>query len=822
MKQLINHFVAWTLFCYRVAGLVAYASLICSRVDAQSIRYQSSHGYLDVQVLEADIIQFEVSAKNPAPASGRPIERSPMVNPSYHPTTPEFQRTPQGIQTSLLQIRIDQSTLCVLATQRSADQRLNEVCPLRLSEPWKGLTINAPDYRRLFGLGQSFQPSSSPLSWYGKEFYPGPFGNELRGFAGGATAHTQFPVLYALAEDGRQFAIFFDSVYKQKWNFRNSPYLVESWGDELRWFLISGTDLADLRKKYLKLSGPARSPSIDMFGFWLSQFGNNSWQKLRGIADEFEMNDAPIDGFGIDLQWYGGRFNQPDQSRMGTMSWDAEHFADAPKHISFFRSKNIGIMPIEQPYVAINLREHDELARRDFLARDCERCGPTFIDHNSWWGRGGMIDYSSAVAAKFWHQWKRAPLIAMGIAAHWCDLGEPELYKDWSYYHGLTSGKHQHGDVHNLFNLAWAASIDAGYEEQFHNRRSSSLHRSGTSGIQRYGVAMWSGDIAANLESMKAHYAAQSHLSLVGIDQYGSDIGGFYRHSSDGQESALYSIWLANASLIDVPMRSHVWNLDGKHENNPLKIGDLTSNLFHLRLRYRLLPYLYSIAHQPNKVWPQASPLFFYFPNDPNTYQTKMQKMIGPYLMTHLIDTYEPMLMTYMPIGRWFDFYSAAPIPRQQPRIQRILDQGTYRLPLYLREGAIVPMLLNEEPRNSHDYSSDLRLLVATSTEPSDFTMVDKQGFAAKHISQQRLQHLQSVISINNLSESSEASGIAEIRIYDEHMLSGAKLNEDELIACSDEIRSECWVNQQHGSLIYVPLKHKLSKKLELRLQHRL
>ena len=225
-----------------------------------------------------------------------------------------------------------------------------------------------------------------------------------------------------------------------------------------------------------------------------------------------------------------------------------------------------------------------------------------------WWGEGGMLDWTKDEGADFWFDYRRLPLIQDGIMGHWTDLGEPEDFDADARYHGLTGlAGNAHADVCNYYNFKWLESIYRGYERHGIERRPFMLSRSGTAGIQRFGAAMWSGDIAARLSSLRTHFNAQMHMSFSGIDYFGADIGGFWRKSLDGDVNDLYTRWFANGMAFDVPGRPHTFNLEQNHQDSPEKIGDVHSNLANVRLRYRLSPYVYSVAHQAHL---QGDPVF--------------------------------------------------------------------------------------------------------------------------------------------------------------------------------------------------------------------
>ncbi len=208
-----------------------------------------------------------------------------------------------------------------------------------------------------------------------------------------------------------------------------------------------------------------------------------------------------------------------------------------------------------------------------------------------------MIDWTNPAAGDYWHDAKRQALMDDGVLGHWTDLGEPESFDATAWYHGFDEGdRHTQADVHNAYNFRWVESIARGYERNGVERRPFVLSRSGTSGIQRFGVGMWSGDIGSNLASLASHLNVQMHMSFSGIDYFGADIGGFRRDRLDGDDlDEMYTLWFAHGAAFDVPVRPHTSNTENLHETSPAKIGDIKSNLANIRQRYELIPYLYSL-----------------------------------------------------------------------------------------------------------------------------------------------------------------------------------------------------------------------------------
>jgi len=716
--------------------------------QAERVKYQSGNNYLIVEFLDDDSIHFELSAFGPGPSTNDPLYTTPMVHKTNYPGPSSFTDDGNGtLETPDIRVEVNTNSLCVTATDKTKDPDLilTTICPLNLDQDWKGMTIAPESFTHAYGLGQQFiTPGSSEGDWIGRVRSPGgESGNAQVGWNGGGIGNTQFPIVYFVGSNNDSYALFMDNQYTQNWDFTGNPWKAEMWGDWLRFYVMTGPDLQDLRKDYMELVGHPLVPPKKMFGLWVSEYGFDNWAELDDKLSTLRTNKFPIDGLVLDLQWFGGIIPDSDDSPMGSLTWDRSNFPDPEGKIANLRSdEGIGIILIEESYVGKNLPEHTELENRGYLARDCETCGATYLDSNPWWGKGGMIDWTDDVAGAFWHDWKREPLIDDGIIGHWTDLGEPEAYNAWAWYWGIPGDHkplHQHGDVHNLYNLEWSQSIYEGYLRNGRTQRPFILARSGTSGSQRYGVAMWSGDIGSNLSSLATHLNAQMHMSMSGIDYYGADIGGFVRDALDGDLDEMYTQWFANGMVFDVPGRPHAENLCNCKETAPDRIGDLQSNLENVRQRYELSPYVYSLAHRAYLYGePVVPPLVYYYQSDANVREMGGEKLLGRELLVAAVTTYgETERNVYLPAGDWINYHTNewfhssgewfGPFPEY-------LD-GKFKLPMFARAGAIIPQMYVDDKtmnimgkRTDGSTRDELVVGVYADSTPSTFTLYEDDG----------------------------------------------------------------------------------------------
>jgi len=700
--------------------------------EVHRLKYQAEGNYLVVEVLDDDMIHFEYG-KGLGPGTNKPIKTTDMVCnkedevPSVvcksdfsGPT--EFSEKRSGvIETKEIRLEIDKSNLFATIIDKTKNNlRLTTIRPLNLHQDWKGLVFTRSRELDVYGLGQQFvEPGNSDIDWDGRVREGGPFGNVMASFNGGANGNTQIPIVYVVnGATFENYAMFLDNKYRHRWDFTStSQWKVEMFGDQVRLYIMTGPDLSDLRTDYMELVGHPLVPPKKMFGLWVSEYGYDDWDELDGKLHTLRENKFPVDGFVLDLQWFGGIHACSDNTQMGSLSWDTQNFPNPLQKISDLkRNYGVGIMLIEEAYVGKNLDEYTDLKNRGCLVK--KRVGsdePIYLTgactHNCWWGKGGMIDYTDDDCGNYWHDTKRQALINVGVIGHWTDLGEPELYPA---SHCPDTGGYAEGteaDAHNIFNFKWIHGIHRGYSRNSVQQRPFMMSRSGASGIQRFGAAMWSGDIASRLSSLAAHAANQMHMSLSGIDYYGADIGGFHRNL-EGDLDETYTQWYGYGMMFDIPGRPHVENLCNCKETAPDRIGDLRSNLENTRLRYRLVPYLYSLAHRAYLYGePVMPPLVFYYQYDNNVRNMGHEKMIGRDLLAAIVAKHgEIERDVYLPEGTWIDWHTNRRINSEGVWIPNIPEyrNGIFKLPLYACEGAIIPlMFVDDKTMNSTGRRSD-------------------------------------------------------------------------------------------------------------------
>lgn len=782
----------WRSLSVLVLALFIPESLLAA-VDRTTFRTASA--YLAIEVLDDDLVHLELSAGD-APPSDQPLYTSPMVAKTDYQGPSLFSQGGAVLETRDLQLTVNEGNLCVTVRDKTkGNVVLTTVCPVDLQQSWKGLHIDPASTDQVYGLGEQFRTlGSADGDWIAHGVRDGgEFGNLMTGFQEAAVGNVQIPVLYAVGPGHLNYALFLDNVYKQTWNFQTPWWDVHMFGDQIRLYILTGPDLPDLRRDYMELVGRPPVPPRKAFGLWISEFGYDTWQDIDRLKDGLRAHHFPVDGFVLDLNWFGGvNLADKTKSRMGVLDWDTAStdgnpyfFPDPAFHLRQYSEDHLGIMAIEESYVNDTATTFTELPPQlSSYQRTNGRCDPTnqstaVTDISGFWGSGRMFDWSDPQAGQWVHEHRRLPnLVDKGVTFHWTDLGEPENYDARGCYEGLertTRGvKNEHADVHNLYNFLWHQSIWTEYAAHSDQRTTSGqqnvrpflLARSGASGIQRFGAALWSGDIASNLLSLASHFNAQMHLSFSGIDYFGADVGGFRREVLPfndkegryrGYDEENYTQWFANASWFDTPVRPHTDNefvsLSPPYATAPHLIGQTASNLANIRQRYELLPYYYSLAYRAYLFGePLLPPLVFYYQDDPNVRGVGHEKLLGRDLLVAVVSRYgEYERNVYLPAGVWINYHTNEWVTSTGQTIEHIpaYRDGLFRLPVFARAGAILPQMhVDDQTKDVFGHRldgaaspNDLIVQVYAAPESTSFTLYEDDGTSLHYDHNQRPQY---------------------------------------------------------------------------------
>ena len=508
------------------------------------------------------------------PARGRPpTGRSTPRRWSCRPRTPGPRRSPPTRPRSRPPRSAPRSTrtsLCVrLEDMARAGAYLTTICPVDLGQPLKGLDIDPgrDDPRLRARPGVPAAPGSADGDWtaHGRRQGLGQLGNGFQRFQDAAVGNVQIPValrarrghgeLRADARQRLQAELGLHRLLVAGAHVRGPAPLLrhDRPGPAGPAGGLHGADrpAAGAAEEGLRALG---------LGVRLRHLGRD--RRAEGGAARGRLSARRLRARPQLVRRHRAR-TTPAESEMGRLDWDRGPGAAARPtipisspirrgRIASYAEDDIGLVAIEESYIADtteHLRRdaggpHRLPAHRRALRSRAARTARRSSTSTGFWGIGRMIDWSDPDAGAWIHAERRLPQPRR--ARHHRALDRSRRARDASTGPPATTASRRRPpgartstrDVHNLYNLLWNKAIwdgyvaDAGQRERPRrhvNPRPFIVTRSGAAGTQRYGAAMWSGDIAGNLESLATHMNAQMHMSLSGIDYYGADIGGFRR-----------------------------------------------------------------------------------------------------------------------------------------------------------------------------------------------------------------------------------------------------------------------------------------------------
>jgi alpha-glucosidase len=481
-------------------------------------------------------------------------------------------------------------------------------------------------------------------------------------------AVTIFPALLSL----RGYALLIDNPCRALWDLGHSDparFSYQARGGGLQYYVVFGPDLARLLRTLLELTGYPPLPPRWALGLLQSRYGYRSRQELESVAQNFRSRRIPCDGLILDVFWF---------REMGDLAFDPQKWPDAPGMIAQLKQQGFRTVVIEEPYLTRQSRNYPEALSRGFLARRYDGSAYTF---DFWPGECGLLDFSNPAARAWWTE-KHRPLLEIGIDGWWTDLNEPAKHlQDMVQYGGPAAA------VHNLAGLWMQQAVFDAHQEFAPERRIFILSRAAFPGSQRYGAALWSGDVDKTFASLRKQVAIGLSVGLAGIPLWGSDVGGFgFGGECTGE---LYARWFQFSAFCPL-CRPHG---DQKELREPWQFGAEIEAICrdYLRLRYRLLPYIYNAVYEACTTgMPLMRALVLQYPSDPRVLNLNDEYLFGPeILVAPILDQGAMAREIYLPCGEWTDYWTdEIHTGPQFLTVQAPLD----RLPLFVRQGAIIPM----------------------------------------------------------------------------------------------------------------------------------
>ena len=519
---------------------------------------------------------------------------------------------------------------------------------------------------------------------------------------------------------------------------------------DMDYYFIGGSCLDDVIAGYRTLTGRAPVYPKWALGYWQSRERYKTSQEIVETLGEFRRRHIPIDNIVQDWNYW-------PLDAWGSHEFEASRFPDPQEMLDSVHQMHGRFMISVWPKFYDTVDNYKELDARGWMYRQAIR-----DDIHDWLGfRGSFYDaYDEGARKMFWRQMDErlytkynsvSGNFVAGIDAWWMDASEPNV-RDCTpmWYRKALCGPTALGTSTEYFNAYSLVNADAIYNGQrstWQGRRDEPrvflLTRSGFAGLQRYSTATWSGDIGTRWEDMRAQMTAGLNYSLSGLPFWGMDQGGFCVEKRYERAQQLYdrtrqenedlrewrelqARWNQFGTFIPLFRAHGQWPLREPWNVAPDDHPAYRSFVYYDRLRYRLMPYLYSMAgwvHLSDYTMMRA--LVMDFGSDPQVLDIKDQWMFGPSLMACPVSAYKARnRAVYFPAGRgWYDLYTGQHLDGGQ---RLVVDAPLERIPVYVPEGSIIPF--GPEMEWSDEKPAELIHLYIYGGRDAQFTLYEDEG----------------------------------------------------------------------------------------------
>jgi alpha-D-xyloside xylohydrolase len=476
----------------------------------------------------------------------------------------------------------------------------------------------------------------------------------------------------------RGYGIFWNNPSRSRFNnrFPHAMYLSAEVADTVDYYFLYGPDFDKIIASYREMTGAAPLFGKWAYGYWQCKNKYNSQDEVLAVAKKYRDLKIPVDNIVQDWFWW---------NHMGEPVFN-KNYPDPKGMIDDLHKLDFHIMFSFWPYFDPPSPVYDDMAQKGY-----------FIDKTLVGGfhpQGmALYDAFNPAARKYYWNLINSGLFKLGADAWWLDTDEPETEGRQTPI--LVNNKVAIGSgarYADLFPLMTTTAVYEGQRSATDQKRVFILSRSAYAGVQRNSVTAWSGDVESNWLAFARQIPAGLNFELSGLPYWTTDIGGFISggNPDDPAYRELYLRWFEYGSFCPI-FRAHGTRTTNQNEiwsYGPAAQKILTS---YDRLRYRLLPYIYSLGWMTtDQSYTPMRALAMDFRTDVRAQNIGDEYLYGPaILVAPVTEPGATVRHLYLPKARWYDFWTG-----------KAVDGGAAidtaapieRMPLFVRAGSIVPM----------------------------------------------------------------------------------------------------------------------------------
>jgi len=578
-----------------------------------------------------------------------------------------------------------------------------------------GATFASPDDEHYYGLGQN------------QEGFLDHRGHPLHCWADyKAPAAPSFCVPFLVTN--KDYGLLWDNPSRTtiEPGFNEQTRWISEVGDRVSFFVIAGATADEIYAGYRQLTGPTPLLPKAAYGYIQSKQRYASQKEVLDVAQGYRERHLPADVIVVDWFYY---------TKMGQMDFDPKFWPDPSAMNKQLHDMGFETMISVWPRFVPDDRYYAELRRKGWLIHLAD---DTPIDGLPYDRAGSDIDTTNPEAAAWYWKIIHDNILSQGFDAIWADETEPDLPPNGSYFH-IGPGT----QFFNVYPLFHTAAIYDGFRKDEPGRRALILSRDAYLGAQRNGAFFWSSDIYPTWDTLKRQIPTGLDFTASGLAYWSNDTGGWQylpqehhpAHAplldpSDARSNVggyddypeLYTRWFQYATFLPI-FRTH----GSRPANEVWSYGSQAEPILekYLRLRYQLMPYIYSLAYQ---TWLTGAPFMralpLDFPLDAKVADLRDEYMLGPaFLVAPVTEQGATSRQVYLPTGAdWYNYWTSKRAKGGQTiTVTAPIDT----IPLFVRAGSIVPLGVPVE--STHQTQAIDRIRIYPGAD-STFTLFSDDG----------------------------------------------------------------------------------------------
>lgn len=540
-----------------------------------------------------------------------------------------------------------------------------------------------------------------------------------------ATGGASFCVPFAVTNKG--YGLVWDNPSKTtvEAGFNEQTKWTSQVGNRVSFFVIAGRTTDEIYGGYRKLTGATPMLPKAAYGFIQCKQRYMTQDELLAVAKGYRERHLPLDVLVVDWFYY---------TKMGQFDMDPIKWPDPAAMNKELHAQGIQTMISVWPRFTEGSRYYDFLLKKGWFEHLADGTPTNGLPYDK---AGSDIDTTNPEAARWYWGIIRDNLVSKGFDSFWADETEPDLPPNGSYF-SIGPGTR----YFNVYPLFHTASIYDGFRRDL-KTRALVLSRDAYLGTQRNGTMFWSSDISPTWDTLKRQIPTGLDVTASGIAYWGNDIGGWqylpYRHvplrkplldPSDARANIgyyddypeLYTRWF-EYGVFQPNFRTH----GSRNHNEVWSYGREAEPILekYLRLRYQLMPYIYSLGYATHETGaPYMRALFMDFPNDPAVAEIGDEYMFGPdLLVAPVTEQGATTKRVYLPVGAdWYNYWTNERLHGGQwLNVNAPIDT----IPLFVRAGSILPLGAPVENTSQAQRLEKLRVYPGSDGE---FTLYNDDG----------------------------------------------------------------------------------------------